>query len=131
VYLFVVHYIYIYIYIAFNFKKKELQLPIEVDLIPTPPRSKRILWDQFHNIGYPSGYFPRDDLKVWIYILCMSFVCIFFFFFFFLLNFSSSFFFLIYIYIMKQMYACLILFKSMFISRSFVSTPSTLNIYIC
>lgn len=33
-------------------------------MVPTPPREKRILWDQFHSISYPSGYFPRDDLKV-------------------------------------------------------------------
>lgn len=26
--------------------------------------SKRILWDQFHNLRYPPGYFPRDNLKV-------------------------------------------------------------------
>ena len=25
--------------------------------------SKRILWDQYHNLRYPSGYFPRDNLK--------------------------------------------------------------------
>lgn len=24
--------------------------------------SKRILWDQYHNLRYPPGYFPRDDL---------------------------------------------------------------------
>ena len=26
--------------------------------------SKRILWDQYHNLRYPPGYFPRDNLKV-------------------------------------------------------------------
>lgn len=26
--------------------------------------SKRILWDQYHNLRYPPGYFPRDDLRV-------------------------------------------------------------------
>lgn len=25
--------------------------------------SKRILWDQYHNLRYPPGYFPRDDLR--------------------------------------------------------------------
>lgn len=29
-----------------------------------PPRNQRILWDQFHSIPYPPGYFPRDDLRV-------------------------------------------------------------------
>ena len=33
-------------------------------MIPTPPRSKRVLWDQYHNLRYPSGYFPRDNLKM-------------------------------------------------------------------
>ena len=26
--------------------------------------SKRILWDQYHNLRYPAGYFPRDNLKM-------------------------------------------------------------------
>ena len=38
-------------------------LPIKVKVIPTPPREKRLLWDQFHSIAYPGGYFPRDDLR--------------------------------------------------------------------
>ncbi|XP_032231791.2 membrane-bound transcription factor site-1 protease-like isoform X2 [Nematostella vectensis] len=41
-----------------------IELPIRVKIIPTPPRSKRVLWDQFHNLRYPSGYFPRDNLKM-------------------------------------------------------------------
>lgn len=39
-----------------------LQLRLRVE--PTPPRSKRVLWDQFHNIKYPPGYIPRDSLDV-------------------------------------------------------------------
>ena len=39
-------------------------IPIKVNIIPTPPRNKRILWDHFHSIGYPVGPFPRDNLKV-------------------------------------------------------------------
>lgn len=35
-----------------------------VKIIPTPPKHKRILWDQYHNLRYPPGYFPRDNLKV-------------------------------------------------------------------
>ena len=31
---------------------------------PLPCREKRVLWDQFHSIRYPPGYFPRDDLQV-------------------------------------------------------------------
>ncbi|EFO21098.2 hypothetical protein LOAG_07390 [Loa loa] len=37
--------------------------PIRVRIIPTPPRSQRLLWDQYRNIRYPPGYFPRDDLR--------------------------------------------------------------------
>ncbi|KAF7233274.1 hypothetical protein EG68_08654 [Paragonimus skrjabini miyazakii] len=39
-----------------------LNLPIRVQIIPTPNRSRRVLYDQFHSIRYPSGYIPRDDL---------------------------------------------------------------------
>ncbi|PWZ07366.1 Subtilisin-like protease SBT6.1 [Zea mays] len=39
-------------------------LHMKVKVVPTPVRSKRILWDQYHNIKYPSGYVPRDSLNV-------------------------------------------------------------------
>eukprot|EP00795_Rhopilema_esculentum_P001565 gene1565-16016_t len=41
-----------------------IKVPIKVKVIPTPPRSKRILWDQYHNLRYPAGYFPRDNLRM-------------------------------------------------------------------
>ncbi|XP_020286864.1 membrane-bound transcription factor site-1 protease isoform X2 [Pseudomyrmex gracilis] len=41
-----------------------VKLPLQAKVIPTPPRHKRILWDQYHNLRYPPGYFPRDDLRV-------------------------------------------------------------------
>lgn len=44
-------------------QRSDLILPIRLRIIPTPIRSHRLLWDQFHSIGYPPGYFPRDDLK--------------------------------------------------------------------
>ena len=44
--------------------RSNLDFWMKIKIIPTPPRSKRILWDQYHNLRYPSGYFPRDDLKV-------------------------------------------------------------------
>lgn len=37
---------------------------MKAKIIPTPPRERRLLWDQFHNLRYPSGYFPRDALDV-------------------------------------------------------------------
>lgn len=33
-----------------------LELPVKAKIIPTPPRERRLLWDQFHNLRYPSGY---------------------------------------------------------------------------
>ncbi|KAJ8674081.1 hypothetical protein QAD02_005343 [Eretmocerus hayati] len=47
-----------------EFKTSTIKLPLKARVIPTPPRRKRILWDQFHNLRYPPGYFPRDNLKV-------------------------------------------------------------------
>ncbi|KAL3666115.1 hypothetical protein V7S43_008906 [Phytophthora oleae] len=41
----------------------ELLIPLTIRIIPTPPASKRILWDQFHNIPYPSAFVPRDNLE--------------------------------------------------------------------
>lgn len=38
-------------------------LPVQTRIIPTPPRHKRILWDQFHSLRYPPAYFPRDNLE--------------------------------------------------------------------
>eukprot|EP00884_Botryococcus_braunii_P003885 jgi/Botrbrau1/13498/Bobra.0082s0091.1 len=39
-------------------------VPLALRIIPTPPRSKRILWDQFHSVRYPPAYLPRDSLEV-------------------------------------------------------------------
>ncbi|XP_065848954.1 subtilisin-like protease SBT6.1 isoform X2 [Euphorbia lathyris] len=39
-------------------------LQLKLKVIPTPARSKRILWDQYHSIKYPPGYIPRDSLDV-------------------------------------------------------------------
>ncbi|XP_037817846.1 membrane-bound transcription factor site-1 protease-like [Lucilia sericata] len=38
--------------------------PITVKIVSKPPRHKRILWDQFHNLQYPPGYIPRDNLRI-------------------------------------------------------------------
>ncbi len=45
-------------------RRSTTSLPIKVKIVPTPPRSKRILWDQYHNLRYPPGYFPRDNLRM-------------------------------------------------------------------
>eukprot|EP01114_Cavostelium_apophysatum_P015127 TRINITY_DN4060_c1_g1_i2.p1 TRINITY_DN4060_c1_g1~~TRINITY_DN4060_c1_g1_i2.p1 ORF type:complete len:1010 (+),score=235.23 TRINITY_DN4060_c1_g1_i2:192-3221(+) len=43
-------------------RKTKIELPLKVRVIQTPSRNKRLLWDQYHNLRYPSGYFPRDSL---------------------------------------------------------------------
>jgi len=43
---------------------EKMSLPVRLEVIPPPPRERRLLWDQFHNLRYPSGYFPRDALWV-------------------------------------------------------------------
>ncbi|XP_044734219.1 membrane-bound transcription factor site-1 protease isoform X2 [Chrysoperla carnea] len=45
-------------------RQSVVEITIRVKIIPTPPRHKRILWDQYHNLRYPPGYFPRDNLKI-------------------------------------------------------------------
>lgn len=42
----------------------EVKLPVTIKVTQKPPRSKRILWDQYHSLRYPPRYIPRDDLKV-------------------------------------------------------------------
>lgn len=47
-----------------QFREQTVQLPVRLRAIRTPPRSRRLLWDQFHNVRYPAGYVPRDVLSV-------------------------------------------------------------------
>ncbi|XP_051131575.1 subtilisin-like protease SBT6.1 isoform X2 [Andrographis paniculata] len=47
-----------------NTRRSTCVLHLRLKVIPTPQRSMRILWDQFHNIKYPPGYIPRDSLDV-------------------------------------------------------------------
>jgi len=49
-----------------NFGKKHhlTMFKIIVDFIPTPERSKRILFDQFHSLKYPqNGFIFKDNLQ--------------------------------------------------------------------
>ncbi|KAH6554572.1 hypothetical protein KP509_1Z324300 [Ceratopteris richardii] len=39
-------------------------LHLRLNVIPTPHRKRRVLWDQFHNVRYPPGYIPRDSLDI-------------------------------------------------------------------
>ncbi|CAL5228891.1 g12106 [Coccomyxa viridis] len=45
-------------------RRTSVKLPITLEIIPTPPRDKRVLWDQFHSLRYPPAYIPRDSLDV-------------------------------------------------------------------
>jgi membrane-bound transcription factor site-1 protease len=40
----------------------QVRLPLRAIIAPTPPRARRILWDQLHSVRYPPGYLPRDNL---------------------------------------------------------------------
>lgn len=42
----------------------KVEVPFSAMIIPTPPRSKRIMWDVLHSIKYPPGYVPRDNLDI-------------------------------------------------------------------
>lgn len=44
--------------------KSEVKFLLKIKIIPTPPRNKRVLWDQYHSLRYPPNYFPRDNLKI-------------------------------------------------------------------
>ncbi|EIE27171.1 subtilisin-like protein [Coccomyxa subellipsoidea C-169] len=45
-------------------RRSTVKLGIKLEIIPTPPRERRILWDQFHSLRYPPAYIPRDSLDV-------------------------------------------------------------------
>ena len=47
-----------------KFVVSEVKLAIKVRIEPTPLRKQRLLWDQYHNLRYPPGYFPRDNLRM-------------------------------------------------------------------
>ena len=42
----------------------EVEMTLKVNVVPTPSRDKRLLWDQFHNVRYPPGYIPRDNIDM-------------------------------------------------------------------
>lgn len=44
--------------------KSEVKFLLKIKVIPTPPRNKRVLWDQYHSLRYPPNYFPRDNLRI-------------------------------------------------------------------
>ena len=44
-------------------RRSTASMQVKFEIVPTPPREKRILWDQFHSIKYPPAYLPRDDLQ--------------------------------------------------------------------
>ncbi len=40
-----------------EFQRSVVTVPIKVNVIPTPDRTQRVIWDQFHSIKYPPGKF--------------------------------------------------------------------------
>jgi hypothetical protein len=36
-------------------RKSTVVMPVKCLIQPTPPREKRVIWDQFHSIKYPPG----------------------------------------------------------------------------
>lgn len=63
------------IQLNFTYKTQEniythfiVDFKLNFDFIATPPRHKRLLWDQFHNMKFPeSNYIPRDSLTNYDY----------------------------------------------------------------
>ena len=58
--------------LAFKIDNTTIEYPLDFglsfDFIETPPREKRLLWDQFHNMKFPdSNYIPRDSLTNYDY----------------------------------------------------------------
>ncbi|GIL57416.1 hypothetical protein Vafri_12651 [Volvox africanus] len=45
-------------------RRSTVKLPLRARIGPVPPRSRRVLWDQFHSLKYPPAYLPRDNLDV-------------------------------------------------------------------
>lgn len=42
---------------------EEAVFETEIAIMPPVPRQKRILWDVYHGINYPSAYIPKDDIR--------------------------------------------------------------------
>ncbi|KAL1520424.1 hypothetical protein AB1Y20_022008 [Prymnesium parvum] len=40
-----------------------VRVPLAVEVVPTPPRRQRLLFDTFHSSAFPNGFFPNDDLE--------------------------------------------------------------------
>ncbi|QDZ20650.1 subtilisin-like protein [Chloropicon primus] len=41
-------------------REQEVRIDIKLRVEPTPPRSKRVLWDDYHSLQYPYAYIPKD-----------------------------------------------------------------------
>jgi len=52
------------VHVEGNGRMVTVEVPLKVAIVSVPPRAQRLLWDQFHNLRYPPGYFPRDALQV-------------------------------------------------------------------
>ncbi|SPQ95458.1 unnamed protein product (mitochondrion) [Plasmodiophora brassicae] len=53
----------IYFDVDSDHRSCNVEIPFRASVIPRPPRRRRILWDQFHNLQYPRVFAPRDNLQ--------------------------------------------------------------------
>jgi len=44
--------------------RSAVSIPLRAQVVPTPPRARRLLWSSWHNVPYPPGYIPRDNLDM-------------------------------------------------------------------
>lgn len=45
-------------------RTSEVRVRLKANVVPTPPRALRLLWDNFHSVRYPPSYIPRDNLDM-------------------------------------------------------------------
>ncbi|KIY97835.1 hypothetical protein MNEG_10128 [Monoraphidium neglectum] len=45
-------------------RRSTVRVPLTAHIAPTPPKARRVLWDQIHSVRYPPGYIPRDNLDI-------------------------------------------------------------------
>lgn len=47
-----------------NEQESTVLMKVKVPVIQPPLKQRRLLWDQYHNMQYPPGYIPRDNLNL-------------------------------------------------------------------
>lgn len=44
-------------------RAQEVSIDVRVNVVPTPPRSQRVLWDDYHNLQFPDAFAPVDWMR--------------------------------------------------------------------